>query len=235
MGKKKSSTLDSGKAAQLCRLLATALEGSDSILCAFDSAAGRAPARLRPLLHAVRERVRAGGRISDKLMELGAPSFIWGTVRAGEVSATLKHAVTLLADRLEAEQEIRPCRDRRLHFYGLAFGRLGMMLSAGVPFISALVAAGESLGESEVGRVFMSAAKEMREGWGDFAGALGRLDPGLPPTAVEMLRDGEEEGRFGEVVPIVADYLLDEADSSQAARAGQTGGEKCGKKSKRKR
>ena len=216
MGAKRPSASHADDIGSLCRRLAAALQGGRPILCALDDIAERTPSRLRPALRAIRERLRGGGRISEALADLGAPSFIWGTVRSGEASARLAQALTLLADRLEAEKAIRPARNRTLHYYALAFGRLGMMLSAGVPILSALEAAGESLGHPGVGKVFIGLTREMKRGWGEFADAVGRLAPELPPMAVEMLRDGERDGRLDVALPIVADYLLDEASQRPA-------------------
>ena len=198
----------------LCRRLGEALQDGATLAAALQKVEAKAPDRLRPLVAALRRRLASGGKISEELLQQGAPSYVWGAARWGENRGALDPALFRLADHLEWEQAIA-VQDRRLRTYALAFGRLGMMLGVGVPALQALEAAAESVHPSEASDAFAAARKAIAQG-GSVADALERAAADLPPMTFEIIADGETEGRLGEVVPIVADYLLDEAGQKHA-------------------
>lgn len=206
----------------ISRRLADLLSADATLPRALEALAQRAPARFRPLLDGLTRRVSCGGRMSAEMAERGAPAYIWGAIARGEVRGDLAPALTLLADRLEAEQAIAASGDRRLHAYALAFGRLGMLLAIGVPLLQALESAAESVAPSDVSDALLAARMAMAKGDG-FADALDRAAPDLPATAIEMARDGERDGRLDQALPVIADYLLDEAGPKPARRSKKEG------------
>jgi len=194
----------------LCRRLASALQGDQPILSALDSVAEDAPAPLAKPIHSMRDSVCAGRSISDALLRLEWPSFISRMVRNGESRGDPGLTLTLIADRLEAEQAAPPPKNRELHAYALGFGRLGVMLGVGVPILSALETAAAAAPRSQAHDVLMAARTAVRAG-AELSDALEPLASGLPEMTLDMIRDAEREGRLSEALPIVADYLLDEA------------------------
>jgi type II secretory pathway component PulF len=199
----------------ICRRLAGALQAGATLSPALDAAAQRAPARLRPLVDALRRRVARGGRLSDEIREQGAPSYVWEAVSRGEAGATLPAALALLADRLELEQGIAAPRDPKLHAYALAFGRMGMLVALRVPFLTVLEAAAESVAPSAATDALMAARKGVSEG-DSFSDALERAGPDVPRMTIEMIRDGENDRRVGEALAVIADYLLDEEQPTKS-------------------
>jgi len=206
----------------ISRRLADLLSAGATLPRALEAVAQRAPARSRPLLDGLTRRVSCGGRMSAEMADRGAPSYVWGAVRQGEVCGDMAPALTALADRLDLEQALPPARDDRLRAYALAFGRLGMLLAIGVPFLQALESAAESVVPSDVSDALLAARMAMAKGDG-FADALDRAAPDLPATAIEMMRDGERDGRLDQALPIIADYLLDEAAQKPARRSKKEG------------
>jgi type II secretory pathway component PulF len=194
----------------LCRRLASALQLDQPILSALDSVAEDAPAALTKPLQCMRESVCAGRSISDALRRLDWPSFISGMVHNGESRGDPSPALTLIADRLEAEQAAPPRKDRGLHAYALGLGRLGVMLGVGIPILTALETAAAAAPRSQAHDVLMAARTAVRGG-AELSDALEPLASGLPEMTLDMIRDAEREGRLAEALPIVADYLLDEA------------------------
>jgi type II secretory pathway component PulF len=201
----------------ICRRLAARLQEGLTIAPALEAVAAEAPERMRAPLRAMRESMGSGGRLAQELAGHGAPAFVSGAVWRGECAAALDRALTLIADRLEAEQGIKPPRDRGLLAYSLALGRLGMLLVVGAPLVQALEAAAESAGESEAGGALAAARKEMLQG-GTLSDALERSAAGLPTLAIDMIRDGESDGRLHEALPIIADYVLDASNQAGPAR-----------------
>ena len=209
MGRKQLSTHDAGDVIWVCRHLAAALQGDATILQALDKVSARTPARIRPLLSAMRTNLVAGSSISDELSRK-FPGFVWGPFRSGEVSGTLGAALTLLADELEAEQSVPAPKDPRLFVYGLAFGRLGMLFKAGVPVLQALEAVAESASDPVVRDAFASVQESVKNGgwmWRAFAEAT----DDLPPMVIEIIRDAEGGYRLDDAISIAGDYCLDEA------------------------
>jgi len=198
----------------LCRRLGEALQDSATLAAALEKTEAKAPDRLRPLVAALRRRLASGGMISKELTQQGAPSYVSEAVEWGERRGTLDPALFRLADQFEWEQAVA-AGDPRLRAYALAFGRLGMMLGIGVPVLQALESAAESVHPSEAGEAFAAARKATAEG-ASVADALQGAAHDLPSATFDMIRDGETEGRLGEVLPIVADYLLDEAGPKHA-------------------
>jgi len=198
----------------LCRRLGEALQDGASLAAALHKVEAKAPDRLRPLVAALRRRLALGGMISKELTQQGVPSYVSEAVEWGERRGALDPALFRLADHLEWEQAVA-ARDPRLRAYSLAFGRLGMLLGVGVPALQALKAATESVHPSEATDAFAAARKAIVEG-ASVADALQSAAHDLPSATFDMIRDGETEGRLGEVVPIVADYLLDEAGQKHA-------------------
>jgi type II secretory pathway component PulF len=193
----------------LCRRLAEPLQDGATLDAALQKIEGKAPDRLRPLIAALRRRLATGGMISKELTQQGAPSYVAETVEWGERRGALDPALFALADHLEWEQAVA-AGDPRLRAYALGFGRLGMLLGVGMPALQALEPVAESLRPSEASEAFAAARKAIADG-ASVADALQGAARDLPPTTFEMIRDGEDEGRLGEVLPIVADYVLDEA------------------------
>ena len=194
----------------LCRRLASALHSGTPILSALDTLARQAPCALREPLRAVQQRVGSGGRVSDVLMEHGWPSFACGIVRNGDVTNTLDRALTVVAETLEAERALQHPGNRRLRAYALAFGRLGAMIRVGVPILTALESAAESVPRTQAADVLMKARQCVSQG-ADLGDALTRLHPALPEMTIEMIRDAERDGRLGQALAVVSDYLRDEA------------------------
>jgi type II secretory pathway component PulF len=186
-----------GNLVWLCRRLAGALQTGASVPRGLGSAAEEGPPGLQSLLDALRKRVAAGGRMSEELVHQGLPSHAWGAVRYGEAAAALDRALVRLADELDWERAMAAPREGKLHTYSLAFARLGMMLAAGVPAAQALEAAAGSVGACEVRDALVAARKAIAAG--DALGnALHRAAPNLPPMTIEMIRDGENDGRLDE-------------------------------------
>jgi type II secretory pathway component PulF len=194
----------------LCRRLASALQVDQPILSALDSVAEDAPAALAKPLQCMRESVCAGRFISDALRRLDWPSFISGMVHNGESRGDPSSSLTLIADQLEAERAAPPSRNHELHAYALGLGRLGVMLGVGVPILTALETAAAAAPRSQAHDVLMSARTPVRGG-AELSDALEPLAPDLPEMTLAMIRDAEREGRLSEALPIVADYLHDEA------------------------
>jgi len=194
----------------LCRRLASALQADPPILSALDSVAEDAPASLAKPIHTMRDSVCAGRSISDALRRLDWPSFISRMVHNGESRGDPSPALILIADRLEAEQAAPLPKNRGLHAYALGLGRLGVMLGVGVPILTALETAAAAAPRSQAHDILMAARTAVRAG-AELSDALEPLAPDLPEMTLDMIRDAEREGRLSEALPIVADYLLDEA------------------------
>jgi len=154
------------------------------------------------------------------LAELGLPSFVWGSILAGEVTGSLSAVLPQLADRLEVEQSMLPLRHTRLNSCALALGRLGLMLGVHVPLLTALESAADSLPDPGAARDINAVFRDVRTG-AELSGALERHCPHLPEQTVDMIRDAERDGRLGDALPIVADYLLDAASEAQTRRKKQ--------------
>ncbi len=215
MSTKAAAAANTADVIWLCRRLASALQGGASILCALDAVAQDVPASLRRPLSSIRDCVCSGGRMSDTMIRLRWPSFVWEMVKNGESRADLGPTLTLIADRLEAERAILAPKNRKLYAYALCFGRLGAMLEAGVPILAALETAAQAVPRSRAHDTFMAARDAVRQG-ADLSYAIQRLAPDLPDMTLEIIRDAERDGRLGEALPIVADYVLDEAAKGPA-------------------
>jgi type II secretory pathway component PulF len=193
-----------------CRRLASALQEQAPVLTALDAMSQDAPPRLHSVLPSIRSRLRAAGPIPDALDELGWPSFASAMARSGEDRNDLGRSLTLVAEALELEQSLPGPLDRELHAFGLAFGRLAAMYRAGVPTLTALECAAESVAGARAREVLMATRDAVRGGE-VLAEALDRLAPELPEMTTEIIRDGERDGRLGDVLAVVADYLFDES------------------------
>ena len=204
----------------LCHRLASALHGDASILSALDSAAGDAPPSLAAHLRVMRQSVRAGRRVSDALAQLEWSPFVVGMVSDGESRNAVEAAFTLIADQLEAEQTTPAPSDRDLHAYAVALARLGVMLEVGVPVLTALEAAAATDSRSESHGVLLAARDPVRRG-ADLAETLASLAPDLPEMTIDMIRDAERDGRLGDALPVIADYLLDTAGEAKPRRKKQ--------------
>jgi type II secretory pathway component PulF len=210
MPPKRTAKTDLADLALLCRPIARALEAGETITAAFDALAKHPPGKTKPLVDAVRHRLRAGGRMSEELIDRGLPSYVSATVRRGEVAAALGPALIALADRLDLERHLPASRDADLRAYALAFGRLSMVLGVGVPFPEAAEAAAESVAPCAAADALMKAKRAVVRGE-SLVDALGEAAAGLPPMTIEMIRDGENDRRLPQALAVVADYLLDEA------------------------
>jgi len=112
------------------------------------------------------------------------------------------------------EQALPPARDTRLRAYILACGRLAMLLSLGVPIERGMEATAESVTPSEATDALIAARKGILQG-DMLSDALQQAASSLPPLTIDMIRDGEHDGRLGETLAVVADYLLDEEQGGQ--------------------
>jgi len=208
---------DFGDVIWVCRRLAAALQSDVTILQALDRTVCEAPAGPRSLLSAMRDNLVTEATAGKGLISR-VPSFVWGTMLSGELYGALGPALTGLADHLAAEQEATGAADPVLRDYSLALGRLGLMLQVRVPILQAMDAVAESAAVSEVREAMLAAREGVGDG-GDLSEALSRVAAEVPPEAIEMIRDGEQAGRLAEALPIVADYLMDEA--GQMAQRGK--------------
>jgi type II secretory pathway component PulF len=197
-----------------CRRLASALQGGTPVLAALDALGEDAPDRLHAALPTVRSRVRAGGRIPDALDELGWPSFVSAIARYGDAQGDLAASLQLAVEALELEQDLARARSRELRAFALAFGRLGPMFRGGVPALTAIQCAAESVAGTAAQEALTAAGRAVRGGEA-LSDALDRLAPDLPEMTTDMIRDGERDGRLGDVLSVVADYLLDESASAR--------------------
>jgi len=218
MSAEKPRAPDPGDIIWFCRRLASALQGERALLSALEATMGDAPPELQDRLRALWRCVCAGGRISAAMREHGWPSFVWGMVENGERTSALDLALIRVAETLEGERAVRPPRDRRLHAYSIAFGRLSAMLATHVPILTALEVAAEATAGGEPHDVFMAARDAMRGG-STLADALERMSPVLPEMTFEMIGEAECEGRLPAALRVVSDYLLDEAQ--QPPRGGR--------------
>jgi len=201
----------------LCRRLTGDLQAGASIARALDQAARDAPPKARPLVAAIRKRVAAGGRVSEQLADLRLPSWVWGAVRHGEARGDLACALEPLAAEIEFEQATPAPSNRQLYQYSLAFRRMGMLLTVGVPILEALEAAAESVDDRDVSRSACAVRKAVLDG-GAVSDALAGEAPNLPPMTIEMIRDAESDGRLDQALPVVADYLLEAASEKPTRR-----------------
>ena len=204
----------------LCRRLASALHGDTSILCALDSVADDAPPALAAPLRVMRQSVRAGRRIPDALAKLEWPPFVVGMVHNGDIRNAVETAFALIADQLEAERATPAAKDPGLQAYAVSLARLGVMLRVGVPVLTALEAAAATDPRSQSHDVLMSAREPVRRG-AELAQTLASLAPNLPEMTIDMIRDAERDGRLGDALPVIADYLLDAAGEAKPRRKKQ--------------
>ena len=218
MSAEKPRVPDPGDIIWFCRRLASALQGDRSLLSALEATMGDAPPQVRDPVRALWRCVCAGGRISAGMREHGWPSFVCGMVQNGERTSALDLALIRVAETLEGERAVRPRGDRRLHAFGVSFGRLSAMLASHVPILTALEVAAEATARGEPHDVFMAARDAMRGG-STLVDALERISPALPEMTLEMIGEAECEGRLAPALRVVSDYLLDEAQ--QPPRGGR--------------
>ena len=197
-----------------CRRLGAALQGGRSLYDALADMVGGATRSQAGIVAGAQEHLRRGEPLSEAWRGRGYPSYVWGCVRMGELGARVPESLSRLADWLEVEQSA-PRGAARLRAYALALGRMGLLLPIGVVLWSAVEMSAESVGEAEVKEVLLAARAVTREGVG-LAEALARLAPDLPPLTTEMIREGEEEGRLGQVLSVVSDYLFDQAGEASS-------------------
>ena len=217
MGQKQLSAEDAGDVIWVCRHLAAALQGETTILQALDLLLPTAHSGRKELVAAMRQGLVGEANAARGLIPLGLPSFVWGTILSGELRGDAASGLTRVADRLEIERAAGPAGDKRLHAYSLALGRLGVMLQEWVPVLTALEATADSIPSPEVRDAMFAARDAVREGV-DLSQALSRVAAGLPPAAIDMIRDAEKAGRLAETLSIVSDYLQDEAGGSAAPK-----------------
>jgi type II secretory pathway component PulF len=217
MGHKQLSAEDAGDVIWVCRHLAAALQRETTILPALDSLLLATRSGRKELVAAMRQGLIGEANVARGLVPLGLPSFIWGTILSGELRGDAASGLTRVADRLEIERAAGLVRDKRLYAYSLALGRLGVMLQEWVPILSALEAAADSVSSPEVRDAMLAARDAVREGV-DLSQALSRIAAGLPPAAIDMIRDAEQAGRLAEALAVVSDYLQDEAGGSTAPK-----------------
>ena len=200
----------------VCRRLAAALHGEDTLVSALDRLARSAPKGPRRIASAMRESLRTGKQAADGLLDIGLPWFVFGTIKAGELGAMIGPSVALLADRLELEQQTGRPKNRKLFAYSLALGRMGLMLGMRAPMLTALETAANSVPGSHAQRVLMGARDKVCQG-ADLSEALKEVKADLPEGTLDMIRDGEKDSRLPEALSVVSDYLLDEAGAARRA------------------
>jgi type II secretory pathway component PulF len=154
------------------------------------------------------------------LTDLDVPAFVWGTILCGEQTADPVRALDQIADRLEVESSLTPPADSTLHAFSLAFGRLGTMLDIGVPLLTALEAAADSLPDPGARKALLAARAAVRAG-ADLSDAVAARCPDLPEPTADMIRDAERDGRLPDALPVIADYLLDAAGDRPTGRRKQ--------------
>jgi len=213
MGADQLSPQDRDDLLWFCRRLAAALQGGTSLHVALEAMCESATPGQQDLV-TPRRAVEAGRHLSDAVPMDGLPSYLWKPLRGGEIRNAVAPALSGLADRVELEAGY-PTSPSRLQAYAIALGRLGFMLTFGVPLLSALESAAESVPDSEVTEVLFATRAVMSEGVG-LADALARLAPDLPPLTTDMIRDGEEKGRLDFALSVVSDYLFDQAADAAA-------------------
>lgn len=217
MGQEQLSGSEASDLIWVCRHLADALQGDTTVLGALDAISETAPPRARRLLQAMRRAAAVGGRVGESLAPLGIPSFVCGTIWAGESTNRLGISVTKLAEQLELEQQLPPPRDLTLFTWGLAFARIAMMLKEGVPVVHAFQVGAECAAVPEVHEALEAARDAIVEGL-EIGNALPAVTESLPPMAIQIISDGEVTGRLDTALSVVADYLFDEAGQEEEAR-----------------
>jgi type II secretory pathway component PulF len=215
MGHKQLSTRDVGDVTWLCRHLAAALQDDATILQALDTLLPRAPSGPKAMLQAMRQGLVSQANAARGLTPLGLPSFVWGTILSGELHGTPGPALTKLADYLDGERQTARGADSTLRDYSCALGRIGLMLQVRVPLLQALESAAESAALPDVREAILAACDGIRDG-ADLSEVLSRVTAAIPAEAVDIIRDAELAGRLAEALPVVADYLLDEAVQKHA-------------------
>lgn len=212
MGADQLSAQDRANLIWFCRRLATALQGGRSLYDALADMVGEATPSQGEIIAGAQQHLRKGEPLSEAWRRREFPAYVWGCVRMGEAGARVPESLSRLADWLEVEQSA-PQGAVVLRAYALALGRVGMLLPIGVSLLSALEMAAESAAGAEVKEVLLAARAVTSEGVG-LAEALARLVPDLPALTTEMIHEGEEEGRLGQVLSVVSDYLFDEGEEA---------------------
>ena len=200
----------------VCRRLAAALQGEDTLLSALDGLVRSAARGRRRIVSAMRDSLRTGKHAADGLLDIGLPWFVFGTIKAGELGTMVGRSTSLLADRLELEQQAGRPGNRELFAYSLALGRTGLMLGVRAPILTALETAATSVPDSLARRTLMEAREAISKG-ANLSEALMSAEADLPEGTLDMIRDGERDNRLPEALSVVSDYLLDEAGAARAA------------------
>jgi len=201
----------------ICRRLAAALQGGETVVAVLDDLSRSAPRGPRQILCAMRDSLASGKAAAHALLRPGMPWFVFGALKHGELSSRVAEAATALADRLECERTIPAVRNQELLAYSLAFGRLSLLLEIGVPILTAIEAVAGSVAGAKAEAALYRAREEVRQGV-DLSEALERAGAAVPEMTVQMIRDGEEDSRLHHALSVVSDYLLDEAGATSAAR-----------------
>jgi type II secretory pathway component PulF len=201
----------------VCRRLAAALQGGETVVSVLDDLSRSAPKGPRRILSAMRDSLAGGKWASDALLTLGMPWYVLGALKGGELGSRLGESATALAERLELERGIAGIRNRELLAYSLAFGRLGLLLGIHVPILTAIEAAAGSVPGANAEAALNRAREEVRQGV-DLSEALERAGAALPEMTLQMIRDGEEDSRLHHALSVVSDYLLDEAGAASRAK-----------------
>jgi type II secretory pathway component PulF len=94
------------------------------------------------------------------------------------------------------------------------------MVEAGVPILAALETAAATDPRSQSHDVLLAARDPVRCG-AELAETLASLAPDLPEMTIDMIRDAERDGRLGDALPVIADYLLDAAGEARSHRKKQ--------------
>jgi hypothetical protein len=184
---------------------------------ALDGLVSQAPAKLTSLATAIRSHVQARGRLGHALQAEGASSYVWGAVKCGEARALPALGLTVAAELLEAEAVLPQLRDKAALSLALALGRLGALMEIGVPICTALEAAAEALPDQAITDRVGAACQAVKGGI-ELSDAL--VGAGLPlsPEAAQMIADASERGRLGKALPIVAEFVLDEARETRPSK-----------------
>jgi type II secretory pathway component PulF len=220
MSPQQTSTAQTAHLVWLCRRLSSALQADMPVLEALESVKEGAAAEVRELLKPIRASVAAGKFLSQGLAAARAPAWVWRSLYAAETWAAAAQGLDRIADELEAEASLPRSAASRLGLLGLTLARLGLMLDLKAPILTALAAAAESVTDADVRSEVLGARNAVRAGV-DLSDALMQCCPNLPDAAIDMIRDAERDGRLGDALPVIADYLLDAAGEAKPRRKKQ--------------
>lgn len=198
----------------VCRHLASALQAGATMRAALDELVAQAPAKLETYTTAIRSHVQARGRLGEAFAAEGVPSYIWGVVKCGEARALPALGLAVAAELLESEAALPQVSDKAARSLALALGRIGVLLEIGAPIYLALEASTDELPSQAVAEGLQAACQAVKGGI-ELSDALVGADLPLSPEAAQMIAEASESGRLGKALPIVAEFVLEEAQDAR--------------------